>query len=210
MSHLLLTPDRGDRPTLLKHCVNQIERFTTSYDGHLIVNYAPEKKDKKDLTERVWYGYKEAVKLGVAFLILIENDDYYPAEYLHRVLLHADKADFIGCEFSYYYNLKNRTWDKIMHKGRASLYTTAFRVSAMKNFAWHRADPVFLDINIWNYAKRFRRSFVDAGAIGMKHGKGLCGGKGHVLEMKHKDPEMQWLESRVDKESMEFYKGLHL
>lgn len=210
MSHLLLTPDRGDRPSLLKHCLHQVGRFTTSVDGHLIVDYAPEKKDKKDLTERVWYGYKEAVKLGVDWIVMIENDDWYHPEYLHRLLLQADKADFIGFEFSYYYNLKNRTWDKITHKGRSSLYTTAFRVKAMENFAWHRADPVFLDQNIWNYAKRFRRSFVDAGAIGIKTGLGLCGGKGHVLKMKHADPELNWLEARVDKESFEFYKSLSL
>lgn len=210
MSHMLLTPTRGDRTELLKHCLRQVSRFTTSVDSHLVVDYKPEKKDKKDLKERVKYGYDEAVKLGVDWIVMIEDDDHYPAEYLHRVLLHADKADFIGCEWSYYYNLRNRTWDKISHPGRASLYTTAFRVSAMKNFAWHRADPVFLDINIWNYAKRFRRSFVDAGAIGIKHGKGLCGGKGHVLEMKHKDAEMKWLEAKVDKESFEFYKTLTL
>lgn len=210
MSHLLLTPDRNDRPELLAHCQWQVNRFTTSPGSHLIVNYVPEKKEKKDLKERVWHGYKEAAKLGVDWIIVIENDDHYPAEYLHRVLLHADKSDFIGCEWSFYYNLRNRTWDKIPHKGRSSLYTTAFRVDVMKNFAWHRADDVFLDQNIWHYAKRFRRTFIDAGAIGIKTGLGLCGGRGHSMVLRNRDPELQWLESRVDKESIEFYKSLEL
>lgn len=210
MSHIIITPTRGDRPELLKHCIWQVNRFTTSADSHLLVNYAPEKKDKKDLKERIKYGYDEAVKMGVDWIVIAEDDDWYSQDYLHSVLLKADTSDFIGCEFSYYYNLVNRTWDKLEHKGRSSLYTTAFRVSAMENFAWHRADDVFLDINIWNYAKRFRRTFINAGAIGIKHGIGLTGGKGHKTIFRNRDPELKWLEARVDKESMEFYKSLSL
>lgn len=208
MSHCLLTPTRGDRPQLLDHCKWQAGRFTTSIGSHLIVDYKPEKPDKKDLTERVWNGYKEAVKLGVDWVVMLEDDDWYHPEYLHSVLRVADKSDFIGCEFSYYYNIVNRTWDKLEHKGRSSLYTTAFRVSAMKNFAWHRAHDVFLDQNIWHYAKRFRRTFIEAGAIGIKHGIGLTGGKGHTMIMKNRDPELLWLKSRVDEKSFEFYKSI--
>lgn len=208
MSHLLLTPDRGDRKALLNHCKWQVDRFTTSIGGHLIINYTPEKPNQKDIKERVWSGYKEALSLGVDWIVIIENDDWYHPEYLHSVLRVADKSDFIGCEYSYYYNLVNKTWDKISHKGRSSLYTTAFRVEAMKNFAWHRAHDVFLDQNIWHYAKRFRRTFIEAGAIGIKHGIGLTGGMGHQMVMQNRDPDMKWLEARIDKESMEFYKSL--
>jgi hypothetical protein len=208
MSHALLTPTRGDRKTMLTHCLKQVSRFTASVDAHLIIDFKPENQ-KKDLKHRVKAGYEEALKLGVDWIVIIEDDDHYDKEYLHKVLMLADKSDFIGCEYSFYYNLKNRTWEKILHAGRSSLYTTAFRVSAMKNFAWHRADDVFLDLNIWQYAKRFRRSFVDAGAIGIKgHGFGLSGGKGHQLVMKNKDPELTWLESKVDSDSFEFYKTL--
>lgn len=209
MSHLILTPTRGDRPKLLEHCRNQVRRFTASYNIHVLVDYKP-KSFKPDLKDRIKEGYDEALRLGVDWVIIVEDDDYYPTDYLHKVLMQCDKSDFIGCEFSYYYNLKNRTWDKLVHKGRSSLYTTAFRVSAMKNFAWNRADDVFLDINIWNYAKRFRRTFIDAGAIGIKTGMGLCGGKGHKTVFKNRDPELNWLQSRVDKESFEFYKSLTL
>lgn len=209
MGHSLITVDRGDRRPLFNHCLNQVSRLTASFDSHIIINRPP-KSFKPDIKERVHEGYLQAVDKGIDWLVMIESDDFYPAEYLHRVLLHADTSDFIGCEFSYYYNLVNRTWDKLEHKGRSSLYTTAFRVSAMKNFAWHRADDVFLDINIWNYAKRFRRTFINAGAIGIKHGIGLTGGKGHKTIFKNRDPELKWLEARVDKESMEFYKSLQL
>ena len=209
MSHCLLTVTRGDRPQLLEHCKQQAHNFTASIGTHIIIDYKP-KSFKPDLTERVKAGYDEAVRLGIDWIMIIEDDDFYDKNYLHRVLLKCDTSDFIGCEHSIYFNLKNRTWDKLIHKGRSSLYTTAFRVSAMKNFAWHRAHDVFLDQNIWNYAKRFRRTFIDAGAIGIKHGIGLTGGKGHTTIFKNCDPELTWLENNVSKESFEFYRSLEL
>ncbi len=207
MSHLIITPTRGDRPELLEHCRKQVMNFTTCYQAHGVIDYKP-KTYKPDLTDRIKSGYEKALQYGYDWVVIVEDDDFYPADYLHKVLLNADRSDFIGCEHSFYYNLKNRTWDKLIHKGRSSLYTTAFRVSAMKNFAWHRADDVFLDINLWHYAKRFRRTFIDAGAIGIKHGIGLTGGKGHRTIFRNQDPEMLWLASKVDKDSFEFYKSL--
>jgi hypothetical protein len=210
MSYIIVTPTRGDRFELMDHCSRQVKRFENSFETHLWINYKPN-SDKPDLKERIKYGYDEAVKMGVDFVVIIEDDDAYPKDYLSKVVAQFDKSDFIGCEFSYYYNMKNRTWDKLVHKGRSSLYTTAFRVSAMKNFAWHRADDVFLDINIWNYAKRFRRTFIDAGAIGIKgHGFGLTGGNGHKMVMRNKDIDLSWLKSRVDEESFNFYSRLAL
>jgi hypothetical protein len=209
MSHIIVTPSRGDRPQLLEHCRKQVLGQTAAYNYHCVVDYKPN-NFKPDLKDRIKVGYDHALELGADWIVIMEDDDAYDKNYLHRVLLNCDKSDFIGCEFSYYYNLKNRTWDKLIHKGRSSLYTTAFRVSAMKTFAWHRAHDVFLDQNIWNYAKRFRRTFIDAGAIGIKHGTGLTGGKGHKMVFRNRDPELKWLESRVDKESLEFYKALEL
>jgi hypothetical protein len=208
MSHMIVTPTRGDRPELLANCKRQVSRFDTSYEIHCIVDFAPD--SKPDIKERIRNGYETAIEHGVEWVVILEDDDFYPKDYLSKVVAQFDKSDFIGCEFSYYFNLKNRTWDKLEHRGRSSLYTTAFRVSAMKGFPWHRAHDVFLDQSIWNYAKRFRRTFVDAGAIGIKHGCGLTGGKGHRMVFKNRDPDLTWFESKVDKESFQFYKSLQL
>jgi len=210
MSHILLTPDRGDRDIMLGHCVDQCVRFVTSYESHYIINYPPKNKSF-DLTERVKIGYERAKSVGIDWVVMIESDDYYPSDYLHKVLQKSDTSDFIGCEFTYYYNIKERTWERINHPNRSSLFTTAFRVSAMAEFKWHLANKLFLDIDIWKHAQKYRRTFIDAGAVGIKgHGFGLTGGKGHVMKLNNEDYDLSWLSSKVDKESLEFYNKFKL
>lgn len=204
---MLLTADRNDRSELLTHCKWQVSRFVSSFDEHLIVDY-PAKSDRPDLTERVRVGYEHAKVKGYDWIVIVENDDFYNAQYLTQILHNTNGADFIGSEFTWYFNLRNRTWERTMHPNHSSLFCTAFRVSAMKDFKWNLANKVFLDIDIWRYARRFRRTFIELPAIGIKHGIGMCGGKGHVQVMANSDPELEWLQKRVDSKSFEFYKTL--
>lgn len=212
MSILLLTPDRSDRPELLAHCKWQVSRFVSSFAEHLIVDY-PAKNQNPDIKERIRAGYEHAKVMGYDFVAVIENDDFYTSTYLHSILLRTSDTDFIGSEFTFYYNLRNRTWERTVHPNHSSLFCTAFRVSAMKDFKWSKAHKVFLDLDIWRYARnpKFRRTFIDTGAIGIKgHGYGLAGGKGHVQKFKNLDPDLLWLKSRVDSTSFEFYSNLKL
>lgn len=207
-----LTPDRGDRPELLKHCKEQVLRMHPSglLGHHWIISHTPP-TDRPDLTDRIKKGchwIDSNVDIG-DWAFIIENDDFYPADYLNAFSPHLKDYDFIGSDRTIYYNIRNRTWEETHHPNHSSLFCTAFRVSAMSGFKWHQAHPVFLDLDIWKYAKRFRRKFIDTGAIGIKgHGQGLCGGKGHVQTFPNKDADMSWLQSRVDKESFEFYSKL--
>jgi len=210
----LLTADRNDRPELLKHCKEQFLRMRPpgwiSLAKHWIINDSP-RTDKPDLTARIQRGYnsiKSYKDITQDWIFILENDDFYPANYLEEFAPYMQDYDFIGSDRTIYYNLRNRTWEETHHPNHSSLFCTAFRVSAMENFKWHQAHPVFLDLDIWKYAKRFRRKFIDTGAIGMKHGIGLCGGKGHIQQFTNKDPDLSWLQSRVDTESFEFYKKL--
>lgn len=210
MSAMILTPTRNDRPVMEKHCMEQIKRFHGSFSFHCSVNFPPVGKGF-DLKDRIFEGYKSAIENKIDWVIIVENDDFYPATYLHEVLLRTNDADFIGCEFTHYYNIKTRTHERLYHPNRSSLFNTAFRVSAMVDFKWHLAHKLFIDIDIWQHARRYRRAFVDAGAIGIKgHGEGLAGGKGHTMKLKDKDPDLKWLASKVDSHSLEFYKSLAL
>lgn len=209
----LLTPDRGDRKELLKHCVFQVERMhPCGYIAkHWIINDAP-RTDKPDLTARVQRGYNVIASYKEVtvndWVFMIENDDAYNTDYVERFAPYMKDFDFIGSDRTIYYNLRNRTWEETHHPNHSSLFCTAFRVSAMADFKWHQAHPVFLDLDIWKYAKRFRRKFIDTGAIGIKHGIGLCGGKGHLQVLPNKDPDLTWLQYRVNPESFEFYSKL--
>lgn len=211
MSILLLTPDRGDRNELLAHCKWQVSRYPTKHE-HLIVNY-PAVSKNPDLTDRIKFGYEAAIDGCFDFVVIQENDDHYPEDYLLRMWSHFDRTDFIGSEFTYYYNLRNRTWERSMHPNHSSLFCTAFRVEAMKDFKWNNAHKVFLDLDIWRYARnpKFRRTFIDTGAIGIKgHGYGLSGGKGHIQKFNNADPDLEFLKKKVDAHSFDFYSNLKL
>ena len=67
-----------------------------------------------------------------------------------------------------------------------------------------------LDMRMWLFAQRLKVEFVNPGAIGIKHGIGLCGGLGHQFNANYiKDFGMWYLKSKVREESFEFYKSYH-
>lgn len=209
MSFCTITPDRGDRVQFMDFCKHQIERMTVKPDKSFFIDWKPQTKDF-DLTTRVKDGIHQALHEGFNEVYILESDDFYPKDYFEKMQLNG--ADFIGEERSTYYNLRNSTWQTMNHAGRSSLFITGFKLSALKDFNWPRPNERFLDISLWEHAKRhkLKRKFIETGAIGIKHGQGLCGGAGHRMTMKNSDPEMEWLKSKVDQDSFTFYKSLNL
>jgi hypothetical protein len=205
MSFAVIIPDRNDRPELTEFCFKQIERMTRKPDEIIHVNY-PAISNDMDLAERVFYGAKAAEGKGFDLVFILENDDAYPADYFER--FGAMQGDLFGDDLTFYYNLKNRTFQSFPHAGRSSLFTTGFRISSVKGFQF--SGNQFLDIRLWKYAaeRGLKRTFIHSGAVGMKHGTGLCGGKGHTMKMKNCDSNMNWLKDRVDRESYLFYADL--
>lgn len=202
-----IIPDRGDRPELTEHCFRQLRRMSVYPDFIHHINDSPI-DDQVDLIPRIQKGVHLAAEAGVDWCFIIENDDYYPVNYFERFLPHMERHDFIGDQLTTYYNLRNNTYQRFSHPYRSSLFTTAFRISALNNFEWPEYDNVFLDIELWKYARHKRRTFINTGAVGVKHGIGLCGGKGHVMKMKEKDSDLSWLSKNVDERSFQFYKGM--
>lgn len=193
---------------MLNHCLEQIKKQTVKPDMVILVNYPPV-RDKVDLTMRVRNGIRQAREEGMDWLIVMEDDDFYDKDHISRYVPFMRYNDFIGDPFSYYYNLSNRTWERFHHHGRASLFTTAFRISALDDFPWPLDDEVFLDIPLWKHAKRKRCKFIDTGAVGIKgHGEGITGGKGHRMRMKNYDLALNFLRSKVDEQSFEFYRKI--
>jgi hypothetical protein len=86
----------------------------------------------------------------------------------------------------------------------------AFKISALNLFDWNdlNQEAPFLDIKLWEYARHRKRKFVTSGAVGVKHGVGLCGGKGHGFKMPNTDPDLVWLRQNVDNISFEFYNSM--
>lgn len=208
MNYCSITPNRGgERDSLLQFCAEQIKDMgiTTSY----IMNDPP-KNGKPDLIPRIKAGIELAKRDGYEWVFIIESDDAYPSDYIQRYLPYMNAYDFIGDPWTTYYRLDTRRWSTEHHHGRASLFTTAFRVSALNDFKWPADDYVFLDIPLWKHAKRkYRCRFLKSGAVGIKgHGQGLVGGNGHRSKLKQEDICLNYLRQNVGARHFEFYNKL--
>lgn len=203
-----LTCDRGDRPQFMKFCEEQVNRFNPEPTDIIQVLHPP-CSDKVDLISRMKRGIEYAKEIGVETIYVVESDDYYCPNYLEQMPI--GHFDFIGYNNTVYYNIKKRTWERTYHD-HSSLFCTAFKVSALDNFVWPPDDYLWLDIALWKYAKQNNKKWklieTDNPCIGIKHGIGKVGGKGHRMELKNADPELNWLKGKVDSEAFEFYSNL--
>lgn len=208
MKYCTITPNRGgERETLLAFCASQLNVMGAK-DNSYMMNEAPKSTDC-DLVPRVKQGIELAKKDGFEWVFIIESDDSYPLDYFERFTPYMDRYDFIGDESSLYYNIQTRRYRVFKHAGRASLFTTAFRVSALHKFTWPPDNTVFLDMKLWQYAKRFRCKFINSGAVGIKgHRSGKNGGKGHQMLLQHEDPNLAFLKSNVPHVNFLFYTDL--
>lgn len=204
-----ITPSRGDRPELLDLCKHQLSRMTVKPSKSYFISYKPTRFP--DLVDRVKEGIHRARVDGFSFVFIVEDDDFYCNDYFEKIAP-TENDCFIGSEQTTYYNLRNKTYDSFIHPKRSSLFTTGFNLDCIKFFDFPNPDTIFLDVEMWKFAgqKQLKRRFVETGAIGMKHGIGKVGGKGHKMEMKNRDEEMAWLKSKVDNEAYAFYKQLKL
>lgn len=206
MSFCTITPTRKDRPEFLEFCKHQLSRMTVKPDHSYIIDYPPFGKEI-DLVPRVKAGIDLAVKAGFDQVFIIEDDDYYPSNYFEVMATHLNSNDFVGSRKTIYYNLRNKTYQDLHHSW-SSLFCTGFKISGLKKFKWPPSTAKGLDIALWNHSHHGNRAFIDTGAIGIKHGKGLCAGAGHYKTLKHSDPDSLWLKDHVDAEAYIFYKTI--
>ncbi len=196
-----IIPDRNDRPHFTENCLRMLSDFPWIHPIH--INHAPVTTGF-DLIERIHMGVEVARQLGIKKAFIVENDDWYSQEYFQPF-----EEDFVGYQDTVYYHIKNKTWERTFHPKHASLFCTAFKISAMDSFRWPKPNYVFLDIEIWKHAMKFNWTLKkDNPNIGIKHGIGLCGGMGHRQTFPNKDYDMAWLFDKVDEQSFELYKEL--
>lgn len=202
----IIIPDRGDRPKFLRFLYQQYSRFNVKPFVYLI-NHRPVSSEP-DLVARIKKGVEMAKSGGYEFVFILENDDYYPASYFDDV---PDNVDVVGETRTIYYHLKDKRWEITHHPGHSSLFVTGFRISALDGFEWPKFSERFLDVSLWkHFRKQKLKEYIHySGAIGMKHGIGLCGGKGHRQWFMNDDSSQEWLKSMIDKEAFEFYSNPH-
>lgn len=211
MRYCSITPNRGgERAELFQFCLQQLQRMNGGQhvtNAYLMNDRAV--SDQCDLVPRVKHGIEMAIRDGFEWAFIIESDDAYPDNYFERFAPYLNNFDFVGDQYSTYYHIGDKRYTRIHHPGRASLFTTGIRLSALSKFQWPADSYVFLDQPLWKYAKRFRCKFVDSGAIGIKgHKAGKTGGKGHRIKLKTDDQNLFFLRNKVQEHHFEFYSDL--
>lgn len=206
MNFAVIIPTR-DRPQFFEHCREQMSRQTLKPTKVYAINYPSDNEDI-DLVQRVKVGVDMAKSEGFDLVFIVEDDDALPSNYFERYSQHFKTADFIGDSQTTYYNILTLRWSSFSHPGRSSLFTTAFRISALNKFTWPPDNHKFLDMELWKYSVGRKRKFVDSGAVGIKHGQGLCGGKGHRMKLANADPAMNFLKGKLESYQIEFYEQL--
>lgn len=205
-----VTPTRGDRKKFFEFCGIQIDKQTLQPTNKYFIAFNPDGPEP-DLTKRVRGGYELAKKDGMDWIIVWEDDDCMPSNYIETLSEHFKDYDFVGYSDTLYYNIRNRTWMHQYHSGRSSLFCTAFRIGAMEDFIWPADHYLWLDLRIWDHARDKRKKvklMTDNPCVGIKHNVGMVAGKAHRLKLENKDPGLQFLKSKVEDYQYQFYKSL--
>lgn len=203
-----ITPTRGnEREKLLKWCRHRVAQM--GYDHHYVIDYPPI-DDGIDLYQRIAVGVNRAIQHGFEYVSIIEDDDYYPQNYIDYVRKMLKTADVVGFNTTTYYHIFTQRYQVMKHFGRSSLFTTSFKSNVFGHFPIN--PPGYFDIALWkkviNTPNIQPTIFGGEVALGIKHGIGLCGGNGHTMKMRQIDHEYRYLKNRVDSEALNFYMEL--
>jgi len=211
MKFCAIIPTREDRPGFLDHCLMQMNRQTVKPVEIFIIGkkYIEPVQRLPDIKQRVMYGIKLAKEHGIDYCYIIEDDDYYPDEYFESMSF--NNYDFVGIESTIQHHIVFRKYLNLHHACRSSLYCTGLKISSLEGFNWNAAQPVFLDIDLWDFINTKDKLMIfhkpDKFPIGIKHGIGMCGGVSHnnINVYTEDDNNYDFLKKNVRKESFEFY-----
>jgi hypothetical protein len=203
----VVIPTRGDRPQFLDFAYQQILLQTKQPDIIEIMDYPP-KSDDKDITQRYRAGVLQAVAKGADCIIFWEDDDYYQLDYIEYMVKQWElkgKPLIFGIEYTYYYHLRFGLHYK-HHPGRASMFCTMVSKDAI-NQQWPHDNVAFTDLYIWGAWRGVTIKPERTMAIGIKHGIGMSGGKGHILKGMY-TPNNTFLKDNCTKKAYDFYQSI--
>lgn len=208
----VIIPDKGDRPAFLKHCLDMMERQTIPPDFIRVVS-----EDSGIPGVDISWRYKKGIESifnqsGCDVAFLIENDDWYKNTYIETMLTRwsiAGKPDLFGIATSVYYHIKLKKYKALMHPNRSSAFSTMV-TPAVLGREFCADNEAFFDLYLWK-SGLLKQTFVPSQQIclGIKHGSGLCGGKGHQESFPYDkdDHDSSYLKSVIDTKSFNFYES---
>lgn len=137
-------------------------------------------------------------------LVIIEDDDWYAADWLTTVAAELDNAELVGEGWARYYNVKHQRARKMLNDKHASLCSTAMRDGALKHFYEVCLDGVdFIDVDLWKGQGFTRKLFGGHRVVGIKGLPGRAGiGMGHSSKMQGRaDPDSEILREWVGQDA---------
>ena len=204
----IIIPDRKDRPLFLANCLRMIHEQTVKPDIVELVNDDP-LSDDCDITWRYRLGYERMRKRNLDIIFLMENDDYYAPDYIETMLNEWHKhgcPEIFGTNYTIYYNIKLFAWFTMNHLTRSSAMSTMLRPDL--TFPWCADNEPYTDIHLWDKLKGVVFQPSKHICLGIKHGIGLCGGRGHndrLHRFTELDHDKRLLSQVMDNKSFDFY-----
>lgn len=170
-----------ERKEMLGWVMDRMKRQTTPPDYIALMDY-PKIRKGPDLAERYKNGIKDCFERGCDFVLFIEDDDYYPIDYIETMFNHwiqNNKPHVIGCNETTYYHIFSRGWQNMKTSEHASAHGTA--VGRGVDIDSCNDGNLYFDIEIWKRnSKNCKLVYFPNHCISIKHGIGLCGGGGHT------------------------------
>jgi len=186
----VVTPTRGDRPEFMALYRDMIAAQTVR-PAEVIVADFPPKIEGNDQRDRVTWGVEQAEQRGCTHVLVMEDDDYYPPDYIETVLNEWGSQELVG---GYYYDIYHIGVQKYLNyhadmnygtgiKG-APLHSTGFSISAWNRFrqsGWLNRKRN-LDEELWGWAQEnnISRDWIKKHLVlSIKHGVGKQAGGNH-------------------------------
>lgn len=112
-------------------------------------------------------------------IFIIEDDDYYSAEYLEKMIVKLKDYDAVGEMYTVYYHTRTKKYDVSQNKEHSSLFQTAFSYKVIPEFEKCYSEK-FIDIKFFRLIANKYLFSQENLAIGMKGLPGRAGiGFGH-------------------------------
>jgi hypothetical protein len=171
-----------------------VERQAMKPDEHIVMD------GEETLKEKYRKGLEE-LKSKFDLIFFMEDDDYYPANYIEKMIeLYgwAGEPEVFGIGETWFYHPEFKAyWHYKNQENNSCAFTTCVRADAVDKIDWSQVDDVFVDAGLWRQLGGQTVTFGKPFAIGIKHGRGKCLASGHT----------KWFyeeKSKLSKDSNEF------
>lgn len=146
MKVVAVTPS-GGRPVQLGWCREMMLAQTRKPDLHIV-----SEDESLSVPKHFIKVFTEALDAGAETILLIEDDDHYPPEYVEQYLTVFELGwNYIGSSQTRYYNLASRSFVLMNHPRRSSACATAFTAKGASLFlrVLEGCNTPFADIEMW-------------------------------------------------------------